>query len=224
MTIHFSRIVLAFLCCLSSLAFVENGHEEKSADIESIMLRRDVLEWISRFYPEPGEIDPVEKYGAAVLPVVTDLLSKPEQVSDQQVNGALGILIALNQTYIHATPKVEPYLRASAWQTREVAVNALAAVGSKSGLPTFVTMLYDVKDTVRYQAVMAIGKFGEKSSLTAFTIWRMQAAASDEQRPEIEKWVDGRIRNAIDHASTMIRDRIAKDEFERSQLPLNTTE
>tara|TARA_A100001391_G_scaffold159474_2_gene118005 strand:- start:2471 stop:3145 length:675 start_codon:yes stop_codon:yes gene_type:complete len=222
MTIPFSRIVLAFLFGLATLAYGEEGNEEKIAVVDSAAVRKDVLEWISRFYPEPDEIDPVEKYGAAVLPVVTDLLSQPEQISVQQVNGALGILIALDQAYLHATPKVEPYLCASAWQTRQEAVGALAAVGSKSELPIFLTMLYDPQKTVRYRAVMAIGKFGEKSSLTAFAIWRAQATAADEQRSEPEKWVNGTIKNAIEEASTMIRDRITKEEIDHSQLPLNT--
>ncbi len=217
MTIPFSRIVLAFLFGLATLAYGEEGNEEKIAAVDSAAVRKDVLEWISRFYPEPDEIDPVEKYGAAVLPVVTDLLSQPEQISVQQVNGALGILIALDQAYLHATPKVEPYLCASAWQTRQEAVGALAAVGSKSELPIFLTMLYDPQKTVRYRAVMAIGKFGEKSSLTAFAIWRSQATAADEQRSEPEKWVNGTIKNAIEEASTMIRDRMAQDESESKQ-------
>ncbi len=210
---NFTRAFYSFLLliCVAGLGLADKGRNSAIANAGTDQVRQDVLNWVSMFFFDPNLVDPVERHGAAVLPVVTTLLSKEGKLETGKINGALGLLKQVDKPYPPAVPVVVPHLRAEQWQRRESALGALAAIGSERNVPVFITMLYDPRDSVRWQAAMAIGKFGESPSLTALQIWREQAAAADESRSPAEKWLDGTMRNKIDKAADLIRQRVKVD-------------
>ncbi len=202
---HYCLAVYLFMVCWSGVAVISaaDEHDDKLEKriLDLLMMRDDVT---GEYHVE------LSGYGKRALPVYEKILSTPQAdtFGNYRLSRALIYTGWLGDVASALRPHVRMHLMSDSAGIRMRAVPALAGIGGPEDVPILVAMLYDEDSAVRHQTVMALGKLGDASALTALEIWRQQASKADEARPLTEKWIDNAMTKRIEEARSAIQKRL----------------
>jgi hypothetical protein len=156
---------------------------------QPVDLEHEVITAITRIERDFSRPDPAS-YGAAILPILQDVLDESVRFSISQRSRAL-LLLARIETpeKLVLKPIVARYLQADEDLLRLRGVVAYRSMATADDAAVLATMLHDPDASVRCEALQAFLQPALRNNVRTLSLWYTQTLRADAARAESARWL-----------------------------------